>query len=46
MGARWAFDRNGLLSCQLSTDRRTGAAGFSLPFNASSTGCSLQYMLR
>jgi hypothetical protein len=46
LGARWAFDRNGLLSCQLSTDRRTGAAGFSLPFSASSTGCSLQYMLR
>lgn len=45
LGARWAFDRNGQLSCQLTRDRRSGAAGFSLPFSASSSGCSLQYLL-
>lgn len=45
LGARWAFDRNGLLNCQLANDKRSGAAGFSLPYSAKSYGCSVQYVL-
>jgi hypothetical protein len=46
LGVRWAMARNGSLGCQWNTDRRQGAAGFSLPYTASSVGCSAQYMLR
>lgn len=44
-GVRWAFDRRGQFGCQWASDRRSGAAGFSLPYKASSVGCSLQYMI-
>lgn len=45
VGLRWTFDRRGQLGCQWATDRRSGAAGFSLPYTASSVGCSLQYLI-
>lgn len=46
LSARWAFDRNGMVSCQVAADRRTGSANeFSPPYRAHSSGCSLQYLL-
>ncbi len=45
VGVSWAFDQRGQLGCQWATDRRRGAAGFSLPYTASSVGCSVQYQI-
>lgn len=45
LGLRWAFTRQGQAGCQVNRDSRTGATGFSLPYTASSYGCSVQYLI-
>lgn len=45
LGLRWAFSRQGQFGCQWNADRRDGAAAFSIPYKASSVGCSLQYQV-
>lgn len=45
LGLRWAFSNQGQFGCQWNADRRDGQAEFSIPYQASSVGCSLQYQL-
>ncbi len=45
IGARWRFDRNGQLGCQITGDHRGGTTLYSAPFTAYSAGCTVQYRL-
>ncbi|MFY8119263.1 MAG: hypothetical protein ACOVLH_15745 [Roseateles sp.] len=46
LGLRWLFSRAGLLGCQINYDQRRADLGVSLPYDADSYGCYVQYTLR
>ncbi|MBB5204337.1 hypothetical protein HNQ51_001651 [Inhella inkyongensis] len=45
LALRWAISQKGQFSCEVATDRRSGRAGFSIPYSARSAGCNLQWLV-